>query len=216
MAIVTRAGIVQPPAGDVERWRDEFSRFDCVRIAGLLAMPVLDWIKRSATADAFALYHHDVDPPSVDYRLADQSVQWTLFVMLNDSSLFRIVRDVTGCPPIGCCMPTMYRMGPGPANADTWHDDVDGRRMIGMSVNIGGAFDGGVFQIRRGAAGPPRREIANVVDGDAVLFRIGRDLEHRVTEVTGAASKIALVGWFQDRPHALAVLKSAGRPVPGA
>jgi len=42
--------------------------------------------------------------------------------------------------------------------------------------------------------------IANTGPGDAIVFRIDGALEHMVTPVSGAVSKIAWAGWFAREP----------------
>jgi hypothetical protein len=48
-------------------------------------------------------------------------------------------------------------------------------------------------------------EIANIVCGDTRIFRIGPDLQHRVTPVTGTVTKAAYAGWFRARPASRAI-----------
>jgi hypothetical protein len=40
--------------------------------------------------------------------------------------------------------------------------------------------------------------VNNTGFGDAILFRISKDLEHRVTEVVGEVAKTAYAGWFYE------------------
>ena len=152
--------------------------------------------------------HGDLDPPAIDSVLADESLLVILATLLNDRRLFETVRAVTGCDPIACFHPVIYRFDPRPEHHDAWHGDNDGNRLVAMSINIGGPFDGGVLQFREGPAGPVLHEAANTVAGDAILFRIRPGLEHRVTGVTGTRPRLAAAGWFQrDRPF-LQVLKN--------
>ena len=59
-------------------------------------------------------------------------------------------------------------------------------------------------------------QIANTGLGDAMLFRISGNLEHRVTEVTGDQPKTAFAGWFQSGELDLASRLKNGdrRPLP--
>jgi hypothetical protein len=78
-----------------------------------------------------------------------------------------------------------------------WHADLHAGHQVGMSVNLGAEpFDGGVFEIRRAGTTAPLDAIANVGAGDAILFSIADDLEHRVTPMRGAVAKTAFAGWF--------------------
>jgi len=97
--------------------------------------------------------HGDLDPPAIDSVLADESLLVILATLLNDRRLFETVRAVTGCDPIACFHPVIYRFDPRPEHHDAWHGDNDGNRLVAMSINIGGPFDGGVLQFREGPKG---------------------------------------------------------------
>lgn len=42
--------------------------------------------------------------------------------------------------------------------------------------------------------------MANIDFGDAIVFRVDRGLQHRVTDVEGDVEKVALSGWFVPWP----------------
>src|SRR5262245_23797740 len=69
-------------------------------------------------------------------------------LLFNNSSLFRSIEELTGCPPIGNFQGRIYMMRPGAGHYDTWHTDNDGNRLIGLSCNLSADYAGGVFQIR--------------------------------------------------------------------
>src|SRR6185295_5586851 len=93
-----------------------------------------------------------------------------------------------------------------------WHSDMDGNRMVTLSVNLGDPYEGGVLQLRERPSNRVVHEVANTGPGDAILFALGDHLEHRVGAVTGGTTKMALAGWFQRTPAALEALRmsSAG------
>ena len=67
-----------------------------------------------------------------------------------------------------------------------------------MSVNLSGQpYGGGVFQLRRTADERLLGEVHNLGLGDAILFRLSPQLQHRVTDVTGEHPKTAFAGWFR-------------------
>jgi hypothetical protein len=90
-----------------------------------------------------------------------------------------------------------------------WHGDMDGNRLVTLSVNVGDPYEGGVLQIRERPSNRIVHEVANTGPGDAILFALGDHLEHRVGAVTGTATKTAMAGWFQRTPAALEVLKAS-------
>ena len=98
-------------------------------------------------------------------------------------------------------------MEPRPEHFDTWHGDMDGNRMVALSVNLGQPYQGGMLEIREKRSNRVLHQVANTGAGDAILFELGEQLEHRVSAVTGTAAKMALAGWFQRTPSALEAFK---------
>jgi hypothetical protein len=80
---------------------------------------------------------------------------------------------------------------------DKWHDDNIENRVIGMSINLSTEpYSGGLFQLRLRESGRILTEIANIGRGDALLFKISANLQHRVSDIEGDKSKTAFAGWF--------------------
>jgi 2OG-Fe(II) oxygenase superfamily len=122
-------------------------------------------------------------------------------LLFNNSILFRLVETLTGCPAIGNFQGRIYMMRPEAGHYDTWHSDNDGNRLIGLSCNLSmDIYSGGTFQIRERQSERLVGEISNIVCGDTHIFRIGPELQHRVTPVTGTVTKAAYAGWFRAQP----------------
>ena len=67
-----------------------------------------------------------------------------------------------------------------------------------MSLNLSEApYDGGVLQLRERDQAVCISEAQNLGLGDALVFRLARDLVHQVTDVTGPTAKTAFAGWFK-------------------
>lgn len=200
--------------GDVQLdlWRREFAASHCIRFRRFFDDRLLAWLRARLGDASFRLrVHEGIEPPPVDLGLADDRLLTIIGTLLNDRRLFDVVRAISRCDPIGSFRGGVYRMEPGPAHFDTWHGDMDGNRMVTLSVNLGEAYEGGVLQIRDTRSHQVVHEVANTGAGDAILFEIGEHLEHRVTPVTGTVTKMALAGWFQRLPPALDVLKQGSR-----
>ena len=72
--------------------------------------------------------------------------------------------------------------------------------MIGMSINLSTeVFPGGTFLLRERKSGHILCELANTGAGDAILFQIARQLQHRISDMEGSVSKTAFAGWFRAR-----------------
>jgi hypothetical protein len=84
-------------------------------------------------------------------------------------------------------------------HADDWHNDAMAGRLIAMSLNLSPrGFNGGVFEMRERKSRRMLAEIANTGLGDAILFRLSRDFEHRVSAVETGEPKTAFAGWFSN------------------
>lgn len=206
---IARTHVSRPDPVELEQLRTAFAAQHCVKLPGVIEPAMLAWIRdRIATAPFVERVQTDVSEPCRDTQLSSADVVSTILAFVNDSTVFRSIRDLTGCDPIGCYWGRVFRLEPGSGQQYTWHDDVDGNRMLAMSVNVGGEpYEGGALQIRDAASGRPLFELTNTTPGDAVLMRIGPDIEHRVMPVTGAYPRTALAGWFQRVPSALRLLK---------
>ena len=165
-------------------------------------------VERELDGGEFAEMHH---PTGHTELCMDRGRAAALLLFLcNDPTLFDLVRSITGCDPIGAFAGRVYRLLPGPKHAGRWHDDNTDGRMIAMSINLGRApFDGGVFELRDRDSGRVLRQVPNTGPGDALLFRIGPDLQHRVTGVEGEVEKTAYAGWFRSEPEAKLVTPAA-------
>ncbi len=129
----------------------------------------------------------------------DMPITQAFKMMFNRPDIFRLFEQITDCPPIEYFHGRIYMMNPAAGHFDTWHNDCDGKRHIGMSLNLTEQlYSGGVFQIKKRRTEPLLNEIANTGLGDLHLFRISEDLCHRVTQVEGTVTKVAFAGWFFD------------------
>jgi hypothetical protein len=87
----------------------------------------------------------------------------------------------------------------GPQHQLSWHSDTkDPQRLVGFSMNLStDIFRGGTFELRDRWTLAPLAQVNNTGFGDALLFRISNDLQHRVTEVVNKVDKTACAGWFR-------------------
>ena len=109
-------------------------------------------------------------------------------------------------------------MIPGGTHHDKWHSDDNESRLVGMSVNLSARlFRGGLFLLRDRQSGLTLAEVANTRLGDAVILRISRDLEHRISDLEGDEPKTAFAGWFDTAgPEWFEELQANSRAADGA
>lgn len=180
----------------------------CLKLTGLLAPETLDLVRRYIDETPFA--HRVHDGIGTEYCLPDGPAVRLMFFLANDPQLHRLIQRLTGCPRIGCFTGRIYRMVPGTADYDTWHSDCIQARMVGMSVNLGPAYDGGLFQMRDARTREMICEAPNVGPGDAILFRIDDRFEHWITPMAGTVPKTAFAGWFRAEPEFLSLMDRGG------
>jgi hypothetical protein len=174
----------------------------------------------ATTASRLAESEFEVQVSGVgtEWHMKPNALVATLNWLVNAAELLRAIRYVTDCDDVGFFSGRIYRMDPSSGQSFEWHDDREhvGERRLAISVNLGDRpYAGGVFQIREKGAPESVAEVPNVGRGDAVLFRIAPDLEHRVTPVEGTVPKLALAGWFAPGPSYYRSLLERGRPRTG-
>ena len=204
-----RPFVVQLTGSSIHRGHDEavaaakdaFARTHLIHLPGFLSADLLASVRRLVAAAEFVpRVHTELVPPAMDFTITDVNVRGALTFMLNGPGMFSAVEEITGVGGIEFFDAVVSKMVPG-LGVDSWHDDVDGNRLLALSVNLGEEpYDGGWLMVRRKGEALPVQQFQNVVAGDALLLRIDTTLEHRLTDVTGAVARLALVGWFQRRP----------------
>jgi hypothetical protein len=220
IARVTRLGLEVGSDSAVEDARARFATECCVQLKGFLAADIVtDVQRRLATASFEKRVHDQVEEGEapVDMVMADSGVKGRIHFLLNDPALFAFVQRLTGCDPIGCFIATVFRMMASQGQFDSWHSDVDGNRLIALSINLSErAFEGGVLQIMDKAERRILARIANTGVGDAVLFQISPRLLHKVTDVVGDVPRVVLAGWFEREPKYTKLFPAAHRQTAGS
>jgi hypothetical protein len=195
MLQLTRKGLFLHRQIDV--LRDRFATNHCVVLEKLLEPALLEKVQRqighaqwlSSTFDDFGT-EFTIDDP--------MSIRLLLFV-LNMPEFLNVIRIITDCAQISDFSGRVYRMVAGPQHQLSWHSDTkDPQRLVGFSLNLStDIFRGGTFELRDRWTLAPLAQVNNTGFGDALLFRISNDLQHRVTEVVNEVDKTACAGWFR-------------------
>lgn len=184
-----------------ERTRSLRARFEskrCVKVTNFLAPDFAEFLR--SRIDGSSFYVRDHDGIALELCMATNNVLGLMQLLLNNPNLFRRIEQITGCARIESFDGRVYRMLPGSGHYDTWHGDVNGKRLIGLSVNLSGErYSGGTFEIADDSGTICR--MPNTGFGDAILFQIAHPFRHRVTSVRGSTPKTAFAGWFENRPH---------------
>jgi len=188
--------------GDIERLNAKFAETQCILLPTLVEPCLLDFLLRRMEAGQWRVKVHE--GIGTEVILDDPPAVHLLHFLANTPAFLSAVHQITGCT-----LPTwfggrVYRFSPNSGHYDSWHDDFQDGRLIGMSLNLSPrGYSGGIFQLRERKSKSMLTEVANTGWGDATLFRISRELQHQVTDVTGDEPKTAFAGWFQSGPPTL-------------
>lgn len=179
--------------------RRHFDQRNFIRLPGFVDREMLRVVWRGMRDGDF----HSASYAGVgkDLKLRNPALWSVLYLFMNDPRLFRFIRRAIGCGPIGSFHGRIYRMVAQPGVALDWHDDRKSRgRLVAISINLSERpYRGGTLMIRTKSGGAAE-SAPNIGFGDAIVFRIAANLEHRVEPVIGDAPKTALTGWFFSYP----------------
>jgi hypothetical protein len=193
---ITRSRVVFSGSdADMELARADFERQDWVRLPGILDRELWNVIQQQLAAVTFKEKAESIYP---ELNVSDGA----LLLLLNNAQLFKIIEQITGCGHIGCFRGRIYRIAPGAKHRLEWHSDLNGTRLVALTINLNTEpYQGGVLSIREAKTKRMLGELSNTGFGDAILFRIDERLEHQVSDVEGTVPKTALAGWFESEPH---------------
>jgi hypothetical protein len=201
LARLTRLGFACDAAPlELRSAREHFEQQDYLRLPGFIEPRLLRVIQRFLRGSGFQA--REYAEIGHDLTLLNDPLLRVLHFLMNDPQLFRLIRRITGCRPIGCFTGRIYRMVARPGVELTWHDDaLDDLKLVAISANLSDRrYRGGTLQIREKSR-HACEVVPNLGFGDAIIFRVAEHLEHRVTPVEGKIPKTALTGWFRSRPR---------------
>jgi hypothetical protein len=205
--------LVTLSAEEVARRQHQFEERHFLQLPGLLSPELLSVVMPRLACAVFSETTYEA--VGTDLRMAENGVLEGLHLAVNDAPFLSIIETLTGCRPLRVFAGRVYRMTASAGHTTAWHDDVlSPNRRVGLSVNLSAhPYGGGVFQLRRTADERLLGEVHNLGLGDAVLFRLSPQLQHRVTDVTGEHAKTAFAGWFRpDTSYRDALLLNSESP----
>ena len=199
---LTRQGTICESIETLAQLRLQFQQQHYFRLPHLIEPALLDAVQKQIDHGEFYERVHTRIDSNKELCLRENAASAALIFLINDEKLFEIIQQLTECETIRCFDGRIYRANPGNGHHDSWHNDIGDDRLVGMSINLSREeYTGGVLQLRERESGETISEIENVRAGDAVVFRLARSLQHRISEVTGNAPKTAFAGWFKAQPH---------------
>ena len=210
MIKVTKRGLLTQSTS-IAALREAFERQHYLRLPGFLAPEVLALVEPQLSTAEFFERIDDGAAATRELCMNTNSALGALLLLVNDEKLFELIQAITACPRINCFEGRIYKFVGDAGHFHRWHNDLVESRFVAMSVNLGeDRYSGGVLQIRDRLSKRVLVEVTNTGQGDAIIFRLSKQLEHRITEVTGASTKMTFAGWFKGRGSLLPRLERVG------
>jgi hypothetical protein len=196
IAIAREGAAIAADEALLARAREQFAQHSVLVLRGFLTPRLLAWTQALVRAGSFS---HRVHPASGEEDcMQHNEAIWLLRFIIGSHEVLRAVERLTDHRPLTNAELRVYRFEEGTGHHHDWHDDVRDGRRLGLSVNLSeGIFEGGNLQLRDSDSFRLLADVVNTGAGDAVIFRLGDDVEHRVLPVTSGA-RVALAGWFRE------------------
>jgi hypothetical protein len=196
---ITRSGAVKnADPGALEELQQEFAKNHCILLPSLIDPAIFEFVVDSVAKASFvAREYKDV---GTEKRLPGEVSTSSLDFLMNVPRFLQIIERVTCCEKIALFYGRIYQMTAAEGHQFNWHDDMESGdpRLLGLSLNLSREpFEGGELEIREMDSQRVVHKVRNTGLGDAIIFRIAANLEHRVAPVRGVNSKIAYAGWFR-------------------
>jgi len=174
----------------------EFRDAHWVRLPRLLEPSILDFLQARLDNSRWETMSHG--KIGEEYITNDLPTTSLLHFAMNRPKFRAVIEEITGCKGLRWFRGRIYRMVAEAGHHDDWHDDRNHPTEVAMSLNLSrNLFRGGSFMLRERDSKRVLARVANTGPGDAILFRIARGLEHRISDMEGAEPKTAFAGWFR-------------------
>jgi hypothetical protein len=168
-----------------------------VRLPRLLEPSILDFLQARLDNSRWETMSHG--KIGEEYITNDLPTTSLLHFVMNRPKVRAAIEEITGCKGLRWFRGRVYRMSAEVGHHDNWHSDEDYSNEVGMSLNLSrNPFRGGLFMLRDGDSKRVLARVANTGPGDALIFRISFDLQHRISDLEGADPKTAFAGWFKS------------------
>ena len=128
-----------------------------------------------------------------------------LCLLLRGQKLRDWLTKITGIAPLVAVNGAVARYEAGGGQSLDWHNDLDqSGRVLAVTIAIGeAAYEGGAFEMRRCDTGETMFRHNHHRPGSALVFRVSKALEHRVTPVSAGGPRTVFSGWYLRKPRTL-------------
>ena len=184
--------------------REAFAQRHWVVFKRFLAPAVLKRVPR-LLADAGFFTREDTTKDGTTFAREltaprDGALNILFHLLLNQERIFAAMEPFTNGESIQRFVGRCYKLPCSGGYFDSWHGDCRDNRRLGLSINLSEVpVSGGQLEVRHRSSGEIQ-QAPSTEFGDALLFRIDPELEHRALPVTGAVPKCSFAGWFCGEP----------------
>jgi hypothetical protein len=129
---------------------------------------------------------------------APQRVGAALNLILSRAPFLRWVEAVTGCGQLSRVEGRVVQTRANGCDRLDWHDDMnEEKRRLGITISLSDApFEGGWFELRDAASERLLTRHRHQEAGTALIFAVGRGLQHRLLPIGGGGPRRVFSGWF--------------------
>jgi len=180
----------------IGKLRVEFRDAHWLRLPQLLEPSILEFLQGRLDNSQWETMSHGKF--GEEYITDDLPTTSLLRFAMNRSKFRTVMEEITGCGGFRWFQGRIYRMIAEAGHHDGWHNDAVDSNKVGMSLNLSrNFFRGGLFMLRESGSRRVLARVANTGPGDALIFRISPELQHRISDLEGAEPKTAFAGWFR-------------------
>ena len=186
-----RTEILAPPLA----WSNRFAEERAIVCPDVFEPALLDRLLGVARRSHYR--EEDVSRLGTRQVEAPQTLGTMLTLLLRRANLMAWLEQVTGTAGLAGVEGHVVQTRAG-GDALDWHDDRNKPgRALGVTISlIDSEFSGGAFEMRRVGAPESVRTFQHARPGTALIFAIGRDVEHRLLPLASGGPRRVFAGWF--------------------
>ncbi len=182
--------------GDVAEAKAQFARYRAMHLGQVFEPGFLQTLLRFSAETVFG--PEESNAGFREKELPPKRVGRVISLALNRPELLRWLEEVTGCERLesfaGKLAQTLRRKG----DELVWHDDYSKGELRRLAVVIDMSteqYEGGEFQLRMREDKTPLLEHHYERVGSALIFEVGREVEHRVLPLVSGGPRRIFAGW---------------------
>lgn len=189
---------------DIAKLKAEFEETKCIFLPNFIELRTLEILLSKIEKTGFQTkFESDNEEKfgKVFFIPQESPLIFTFNMLFTAPPLYTFLEKITGCPPIHNFIGRLHRSEGGEEHFIDWHGDNTDNRLLAMTLSLGRErYQGGLFQMREKDSGKILREFGQIETGDAFIFQIAPELEHRLTVVSEGRRTVG-VGWFRGKQN---------------